>query len=468
MDVANFLSLSSVASVRDDSDDEEIITAVGGAIAFVSAYQQSQHVSDDMDQNGCQRRKNHRGSLFRSSRRKFDYMRAHNAITLDYLHPNAVYGVEFKLIFRISRTRFEQMMTEVMTRDGLQFYQDLRGRQGVTSCSLEGMLLYPLKTLAFGVPYSAFVDYFQISIQFGMKLCREFDRAIQALYMKDYLRIPDEVDLRNINELHRHVHGVDGMLGSLDCSHTIWKNCPKAWAGSYQGKENNPSIVLEGISDYHMFFWHASYGYAGTLNDKTIFDLSPFQECLLDGSFEDKELSSGVVPFTIAGEQFNKMYVLVDGIYMNFSRFVKGIKIPLTRSETRFTTWQEAARKDIERAFGNLKIMWKFVSRPIEIWNLNDIAGRMSTALILHNIVVSDRVMGDVNSRYNPAHRIDDLGDFETVNLQQTAPEVEVIVDHEIPQSVCDVVAVAGRWESLANEEEHSRLRTALMRKIIS
>ena len=95
--------------------------------------------------------------------------------------------------------------------------------------------------------------------------------------------------------------------------------------------------MFEGISDYHMFFWHASYGYAGTLNDKTIFDLSPFQECLLDGSFEEKELSSGV-PFTVAGEQFNKMFVLVDGIYMNFSQFVKGIKIPSTRGETRFTT----------------------------------------------------------------------------------------------------------------------------------
>ncbi len=73
MDVANPLSLSSVAGVRDDSDDEEIITAVGGAIAFISAFQQSQHVSDDMDQNGPQPRKKHRGSLFRSSRRKFDY-----------------------------------------------------------------------------------------------------------------------------------------------------------------------------------------------------------------------------------------------------------------------------------------------------------------------------------------------------------------------------------------------------------
>ena len=121
-----------------------------------------------------------------------------------------------------------------------------------------------------------------------------------------------------------------------------------------------------------------------------------------------------------------------------------------------------------ERAFGNLKIMWKFVSRPIEIWNLNDIASRISTALILHNIVVSDRVMGDVTSRYNPAHRIYDLGDFEVANLQQNAHDVEVIVDHGIPQSVEDVVAAAGRWESLANEEEHSRLRSALMRMIIS
>ena len=125
----------------------------------------------------------------------------HNAILLDYLHTNANYSEEFKLIFHISRTCSEQMMMEVMTQDGLEFYQDLHGHQGVTSCSLKGMLLYPLKTLAYGVPYSAFVDYFQIAIQFGMKLCREFDHVIQALYMKDYLLVPDEVDLCNINQL---------------------------------------------------------------------------------------------------------------------------------------------------------------------------------------------------------------------------------------------------------------------------
>ncbi len=71
-----------------------------------------------------------------------------------------------------------------------------------------------------------------------MRLCRDLDYAIQVLYMKEYLQVPNEVDLHNINQLHCHVHGVDNMLGSLNCLHTIWKNCPKAWAGSYQRKKH--------------------------------------------------------------------------------------------------------------------------------------------------------------------------------------------------------------------------------------
>jgi hypothetical protein len=38
---------------------------------------------------------------------------------------------------------------------------------------------------------------------------------------------------------------VEGFVGSLDCTHTYWKNCPKAWQSSYVGKEKQPSIVLE-------------------------------------------------------------------------------------------------------------------------------------------------------------------------------------------------------------------------------
>ena len=49
--------------------------------------------------------------------------------------------------------------------------------------------------------------------------------------------------------------------------------------------------------------------------------------------------------------------------------------------------------------------------------------------------------------------------------LSQTTPDEEVVVENTIQQSVCDVFAVAGHWELLANEEEHSHLCSALMQK---
>jgi hypothetical protein len=85
--------------------------------------------------------------------------------------------------------------------------------------------------------------------------------------------------------------------------------------GSYKGKEKKPSIVLEALSDYHLWFWHAAYGYAGTMNDISIFDMSPLFEKLLDGTFNSLEIETNVVPHKIGEESFSCMFMLVDGIY---------------------------------------------------------------------------------------------------------------------------------------------------------
>jgi hypothetical protein len=99
------------------------------------------------------------------------------------------------------------------------------------------------------------------------KCCDEFADTVQSLYCEEYLRVPDAVDLKNISILHQKSHGVDGMFGSLDCLHIgCWKNCPKAWQASFKsGKESGgPTVVLEALADYHLWFWHASFGYAGS------------------------------------------------------------------------------------------------------------------------------------------------------------------------------------------------------------
>jgi len=162
--------------------------------------------------------------------------------------------------------------------------------------------LHAIKTLAYGLPAHAFMDYFQMSNEFARQNCKEFDKVISLLYKEEFLRLPTKQDLNAIIALHKKVVGVDGCFGCLDCTHTYWKNCPKAWQGSYEGKEERQSVILEAITDHHCFFWHASYGYAGTLNDINILNLSPFHQTLVNGEFETLEKEAGVVPYKILDE----------------------------------------------------------------------------------------------------------------------------------------------------------------------
>ena len=210
-----------------------------------------------------------------------------------------------------------------------------------------------------------------------------FTLVMKEIYTKEYLRIPTPADLKSLTKLHKAVHGVDGMFGSLDCMHTVWKNCPVAWQGSFKGKEKKSTIVLEAIADHHMWFWHLSYGYAGTLNDLNILDLSPFLESLVNGKFATAESVAGVVPFHIGEEKFQKLFLLVDGIYPKYSRFVSSLREPVTDDEKFFTKWQEACRKDVERAFGVLQAKFQCMARPIHTIDMKEIGNMAACCLIL-------------------------------------------------------------------------------------
>jgi hypothetical protein len=87
------------------------------------------------------------------------------------------------------------------------------------------------------------------------------------------------------------------------------------------------------------------------------------------------------------------LYILVAGIYPKYSRFVKGMKELIIKKERIMTSWQEGARKDIERAFGILQSKFQWIARPIHLLSLSDISNRVAACLILHNILVSDRIM---------------------------------------------------------------------------
>ena len=210
-------------------------------------------------------------------------------------------------------------------------------------------------------------------------LCIAHNPVLHACYLHTYM----EENAKCVSLLHEDVHGIPGMLGSLDCMHLCLKNCPIAYQGGYQGKEKFSTLVLEAITDHSLWFWHAPFGFTDSCNDINILDVSPLHQQFLDGSHSKIDFE-----FTIDEQVFNKLFYLVDGIYPQLSHFVKTISILIMKKETTYAGWQEAAQKDVECTFGVLQSKWQLLASPVEMWDEVCIQDMDISCIILHNMMV--------------------------------------------------------------------------------
>jgi hypothetical protein len=296
-------------------------------------------------------------------------------------------------------------------------------------------ILAALKKMAFGVSSQAFCDYFQMGETTAELCCEKVAEAISHCNeLKDkYLHSYSHANTRCVSALHEAVHGVVGILGSLVCMHVPWKNCPKALQGQYtNSKEGHPTIVLEAVADYNLWFWHAAFGFAGSLNDINIWDSSPLHKAMVDGSFVS-------VDFEIGGKAFTKLWFLVDGIYPALCHFVQTITFPIGQMFKRFTVWQEASHKDIERAFGVLQAKFCIVHHPLEKWYVEDIQEVVMSCIILHNMMVEKRIYDgeEENVGMYDIHEEEDVTDaavpvpcdMELEQVERAEQEVEHCMD---------------------------------------
>ena len=92
--------------------------------------------------------------------------------------------------------------------------------------------------------------------------------------------------------MHEEVPKIPGMMGSLDVTKVHRKICPMAWKGQSQGHEKIPTIGLEAVLDNNLWFWHAAFGFPGTLNDINIWECSSsLYESMIDGRHDELDLS---------------------------------------------------------------------------------------------------------------------------------------------------------------------------------
>ncbi|XP_047979128.1 uncharacterized protein LOC125221044 [Salvia hispanica] len=159
-----------------------------------------------------------------------------------------------------------------------------------------------------------------------------------------YLRKPNAENCQFLMQMHDKVHDFLRMLGSIDCMHWGWKNCPTAWRGQFTNgyKGTHPTMILEAIVDHCLLIWHAHFGVSGSNNDINLLNTSSLFTEQCNGNFT-------VIKFTANGRQHHMRYYLADDIYPSWPVFLKMISFPTDLKRAFFAQRQESARKDMER-----------------------------------------------------------------------------------------------------------------------
>ncbi|OEL17828.1 hypothetical protein BAE44_0021153, partial [Dichanthelium oligosanthes] len=136
---------------------------------------------------------------------------------------------------------------------------------------------------------------------------KRFIRVVIKMFGPRYLRSPTPRDL-DLLLYEGERRGFPGMLGSLDCMHSEWKNCPYACQGEHRGHVHKATLVLEAMAGPDLWIWHAFFGISGPLNDINVLHRSHLFDKLASGN-------TPPVQYYVNGHSYDMGYYLVDGIY---------------------------------------------------------------------------------------------------------------------------------------------------------
>lgn len=131
-----------------------------------------------------------------------------------------------------------------------------------------------LRMLAYGASANSLDENLRIGESTSLFTLRKFCDTIIKIYGSEYLRPPTPQEVRKLMAENAS-RGFPGMIGSVDCMHWAWKNCPVALKGQFQGKEGQATLVLEAAASRDTYIWHCFFGCPGSCNDINVLDRSP-------------------------------------------------------------------------------------------------------------------------------------------------------------------------------------------------
>uniref|UniRef100_A0A0D3CX87 TF-B3 domain-containing protein n=1 Tax=Brassica oleracea var. oleracea TaxID=109376 RepID=A0A0D3CX87_BRAOL len=204
----------------------------------------------------------------------------HTRLVNDYFRENATYSAQFRRRFRMNKSLFMRIVLAL--QENFVFFQQRPDATGRLGHSPLQKYTAATRLLAYGTGADTVDEYLRLAETSALLCLHNFTDGIIQLFGDKYLRRPTPDDLQRLLDIGEKQR-FPGMIGSIDCMHWEWKNCPTAWKGQYARGSGKPTIVLEAVASQDLWIWHTFFGPPGTLNDINVLDRSPLFDDILEG-----------------------------------------------------------------------------------------------------------------------------------------------------------------------------------------
>ncbi|KAJ9545363.1 hypothetical protein OSB04_025070 [Centaurea solstitialis] len=212
------------------------------------------------------------------------------------------------------------------------YFQQQYDAAGLPSFSPLQKCTTAIRQLAYGISGDAFDEYVRMGATTTHDCLNNFCSTIIEVYGQIYLRKPTYEDVQQLYAAHEDV--------------TDFPACSVALTAC---------IGNGGIARLH--------------------GKSPLFEDVYDAKAPDGY-------FQVNRATYKYGYYLGDGIYPKWATLVKSFSYPEDAKRMKFKKAEEAARKDVERAFGVLQKRWSILVQPARGWEIPRLSNIMAICVV--------------------------------------------------------------------------------------
>ena len=237
--------------------------------------------------------------------------------------------------------------------------------------SVETRIAISLSRLGTGNGQLLIGDLYGVAESTVSIIVKEFCKAVRQHLQRILVQIPSESQFRVLAKEFEALHGIPYVVGAIDGSH-IPVLAPIYGGEDYYCRKSFHSAILQGIVDVHCKFWDYEFGWAGSLHDWAVFQVTKIGRACIEGRLH---------PYKLIGDA---AYPIRPWMYCPF----KGGKTELSQIQANWNFVQSSTRMCVERAFGILKGRWRIIMKRCDV-PLRSVPDLVATCIVLHNLCIT-------------------------------------------------------------------------------